>query len=85
MYYYTVDKIGTGTNDDPIRPNIPDGTPFVGNIGSDGNYLIASTVDLGSDTQTRVKQLPYQALQNACNAKGIPFNDVYNVWKLGGS
>jgi hypothetical protein len=85
MYYYTVDKIGSGTSDDPIRPNIPDGTPFVGNVGNDGNYLITSTVDLGADTEKRVKQLPTQALQNACNAKGIPFNDVYNAWKLGGS
>jgi hypothetical protein len=85
MYYYTVNKIGSGTDIDPYRPDIPDGTPFVGNIGSDGNYLIATQIDLGADTAKRVKQLPYQALQNACNAKGIPFNDVYNVWKLGGS
>lgn len=85
MYYYTVDKIGSGTDIDPFRPNIPDGTPFVGNVGSDGNYLIATTVDLGADTTKRVKQLPYQALQNACSAKGIPFTDVYNKWFVGGS
>lgn len=85
MNYYTLPKIGTGTNDDPFRPDIPNGTPFVGNIGSDGNYLIATTVDLGADTAQRVKQLPYQALQNACNAKGIPFDDVYSKWFVGGS
>lgn len=82
MYYYTVDAIGSGTNLDPIRPDIPDGTPFVGCIGNDGGYLIVSTVDLGADTSTRTKQLPTQALQNACNSKGISFDTVYNEWVI---
>jgi hypothetical protein len=84
MNYYTLPKIGTGANDDPFRPDIPEGTPFVGNIGSDGEYLIATTVELPSKAN-RVKQLPYQALQNACNAKGISFNDAYGKWNVGGS
>lgn len=83
MNYYTCPKIGSGTSTDPYRPDIPDGTSFVGNIGSDGGYLIATTVDLGSDTTTRIKQLPIQALQNTCNAKGLPFDDVYNKWSVG--
>jgi hypothetical protein len=84
MNYYTLPKIGTGTKDDPYRPDIPDSTPFVGNIGSDGDYLILTNVELPTKTN-RVKQLPIQGLQNACNSKGIPFNDVYNKWNVGGS
>lgn len=83
MNYYTVNKIGTGTNDDPFRPDVPSGTAYVGNVGSDDQYLIATTNDLGTDTFTQVKQLPTQALQNACNAKGIPFTDVYSIWNVG--
>jgi hypothetical protein len=84
MNYYTLPKIGTGTSSDPYRPDIPDDTPFVGNIGIDGDYLIATPVELPTKTN-RVKQLPYQALQNSCTAKGLPFNDVYNKWNVGGS
>lgn len=84
MNYYTLPKIGTGTRDDPFRPDIPNGTPFVGNVGNDGDYLIVTPADLPAKTG-QVKQLPYQALQNACNAKGIPFDDVYNKWFVGGS
>lgn len=82
MNYYTLPKIGTGTSDDPFRPDIPDGTPFVGNVGNDGEYLIATPADLPTKTG-RTKQLPYQALQNACNAKGIPFDEAYNKWFVG--
>jgi hypothetical protein len=84
MNYYTLPKIGTGTNDDPYRPDIPDGTSFVGIIGSDGDYLIATPVELPTKAN-RVKQLPFQALQNSCSAKGLPFDDVYNKWNVGGS
>jgi hypothetical protein len=84
MNYYTLPKIGTGTDLDPIRPDIPDGTPFAGDIGIDGDYLIATPNELPTKAN-RVKQLPYQALQNSCNAKGIPFNDVYSKWFVGGS
>jgi hypothetical protein len=84
MYHYTVNKIGTGTNDDPFRPDIPEGTPFVGNVGSDGEYLIATNVEL-SDTTKRKRQLPRQALENACNAKGLMYDDVANKWFVGGN
>lgn len=82
MNYYTCPKIGSGTESDPFRPDIPSGTTFVGNIGTDGDFLIATPADLPAKTG-RIKQLPIQGLQNACNAKGLPFNDVYNIWNVG--
>lgn len=84
MNYYTLPRIGTGTDADPYRPDIPNGTSFVGTIGSDGEYLIMTPVDLPVKAN-RIKQLPIQGLQNACNAKGIPFNDVYSKWFVGGN
>lgn len=83
MNYYTVARIGSGTDTDPYRPNVPTGISWVGNVGSDGGYLIATPSDLGADTTTQVKQLPITALQNACQAKGIPFTYVYNIWYVG--
>jgi hypothetical protein len=84
MYHYTVNKIGTGTATDPFRPDIPEGTPFVGNIGSDGEYLIFTTVEM-FETTKRKKQLPRQALENACNNKGFTYDDVVNKWFVGGN
>ena len=83
MYCYTVNKIGTGTESDPFRPDIPEGTPFVGNVGSDGEYIIGCPVEL-SETTKRKKQLPRQALENACNAKGLTYDDV-SKWSVGGN
>jgi hypothetical protein len=80
--YYTCPKIGSGTDLDPYRPDVPDGTAWVGNVGSDGEYLIVTPADLPAKAG-RTKQLPFQALQNACNAKGLPFDDVYSKWSVG--
>ncbi len=84
MYYYTVNKIGDGTEENPFRPDLPEGVSFVGNIGSDGEYLVAVPVEI-TETTTRKKQLPRQALENACNKKGFPYDDVANKWNVGGN
>lgn len=77
MYYYTVNVVekyhkALGTY---ISPDIPDGTPFVGNVGSDGEYLIATPTQL-LETTKRKQQLPRQALENACNSKGFRYDKV---------
>jgi len=74
MQYYTLPLIGTGTEADPYRPDVPDGTSWVGN--TDGtDCLIATPTDLPI-APGRTKQLPEQDLENACNARGIEYNDV---------
>lgn len=80
MNYYTVPIIGTGTSEDPFRPDIPEGTPFVGNTGPDGEFLIATPSEL-ADKPKRQKQLPWQAVENACNAKGLRLADVQK-WRV---
>lgn len=85
MNYYTVPAIKT-TNADGTKttlPDVPIGTHWVGNVGSDGEYLIATPSTLPAKTGT-TQQLPQQALQNACNTKRLPFNDVYYTWYVKG-
>ncbi|MNG42095.1 hypothetical protein D3C84_1317390 [compost metagenome] len=53
-------------------------------MGSDGEYLIVTFIEL-SETTKRKKQLPRQALENACNLKGIRYDDVANKWFVGGN
>lgn len=74
MNYYTVPIVGSGTTDDPFRPDIPEGTAFAGNIAG-GQYLIVTAVDLPQKVG-RDKQWPRQVLEDVCNTKGIKFDDV---------
>jgi hypothetical protein len=83
MYYYTVNKIGDGSHDNPFRPDLPEGTSFVGNMGSDGEYLVALPIELAETTKLK-RQLPRQALENACVLKGLFYDDV-TTWLVGGS
>lgn len=81
MPYYTVPAVGSGESTlDPIRPDIPNGVAWVG-VCVNGEYLIKTNVEL-PDKPGRTKQLPEQALRNACNAKGIPFRDAFEVWQV---
>lgn len=78
MQYYTVPLIGTGTDEDPYRPDVPEGVSWVGQ--TDGkDFFIITTKEL-PDAPGRVKQLPWQAVENATKARGLKFNDVKNKW-----
>lgn len=42
MKYLTVPAVGSGTEDDPIRPDLPEGTSFVGQHDPEsGTYFVA--------------------------------------------
>jgi hypothetical protein len=82
MYYYTVNTIGDGTEDNPFRPDLPEGTSFVGNVGSDGEYLVALPLELSETTKMK-RQLPRQALENVSLLKGLFYDDVAK-WNVGG-
>lgn len=84
MYYYTVPTIGSGkTHDDPIRPDIDKGTAFVGEIGSDGNFIIATFEPLTVKAE-RVQLSATKAIQDTCAEKGINCDDVINKWFVKG-
>lgn len=79
MNHYTVPRIGTGTADDPFRPDLPAGTSWVGN--TDGtDYLIATPADL-SDTTKRKRRLPEPPLREAAEARGFRYEDV-TTWRV---
>jgi hypothetical protein len=80
MFYYTVKRIGSGTELDPYRPDLPEGVSFVG-YERDGEYLVAVTKEMPEQVG-RKKQLPRQALENAAHAKGIMYEDVAK-WFVG--
>jgi hypothetical protein len=82
MEYYTVKRIGSGTELDPYRPDLPEGVSFVG-YEKDGEYLIAVTKDL-PEQAGRKKQLPRQALEATAKTKGLEYVKVAK-WFVGGS
>ena len=91
MRYYRVPAIGTGIGDDPIRPDIPANTPWVGNpAGLD--FLIKTPKDLMLPIITNTQyygetvpnaKKPQISLESICSTLGISFTDVNNVWNVG--
>jgi hypothetical protein len=82
MDYYTVKRIGSGTELDPYRPDLPEGTDFVG-YEKDGEYIVATVKEL-PEQAGRKKQLPRQALEATAKAKGLTYDDVMS-WFVGDS
>jgi hypothetical protein len=77
-----VKAIGDGkTKDTAFRPNLPDGTPFVG-IYFKGYFLIASSVDLADTTDIK-KQVSEQQIEQAAISRGYTLEDV-KKWFVGG-
>lgn len=80
MNHFTLPRIGSGTDADPYRPDLPAGTSWVGS--TDGaDYLIATDTNL-PDTASRKRRLPRQALENAAKARGRTYEDVMR-WRVG--
>lgn len=81
MYYYIASQIGSGTDTDPYRPDLDAGSDYVGQLGTDGNYIVATTVQQSVKTG-RTEIPPIVSLQNACSARGINYSDVINIWSI---
>lgn len=76
MYYYAVAKIGSGTQDDYFRPNVPNGTRYVANESTDGTmFLVATSTEIAGYT-------PVVDLQGTCATLGISYSDVL-TWAVG--
>lgn len=70
MRYFIVPRIGTGTATDPYRPDVPAGTPCVGQ--TDGvDFLIATPVAL-----PLTEHLPEPPLRAAAEAMGLVYESV---------
>lgn len=79
MYYYITPQIGSGTDLDPYQPDLDAGSDFVCQLGTDGNYIVATTVQQ-SVKAGRTEIPPITSLQNACSSRGIDYSDVINKW-----
>lgn len=78
QHYYIVPRVGTGTDDDPYRPDVPDGTSWVGLAnGVNHSYLIAA-----ADTIDGLTELTETNVREQCAARGLLVNDVLNVWRV---
>ena len=80
----TVPVIGTGTQDDPYRPDIPEGTSFVGHcdLGT-GTYLIAIAKNATVSAKAGRTELSSKKQKSeAINARGLRVEDI-DTWKIG--
>lgn len=75
MVYYNVAKIGTGTSDDPFRPDVPDGVSWVGCDCEDGSFLIGTEAAIYGLTPMTDSEL-----QNHCHMNGLSYSDIINKW-----
>lgn len=77
MYYYTVSKVGTGTESDPFRPDLPIDTSYVSNESADGTQFLVATPTKISGLSEIID------LQSECATLGISYADVL-TWNVGG-
>lgn len=84
MRYLTVPALGVGSDADPIRPDLPDGTSWVGQHDPATNtYLVAvpdSTI-VPAKAGRRSLTTP-AARRSAIQARGLSESDV-DQWRVG--
>lgn len=80
MFYYVVKAVGDGSRFNPIRPNLPEGTSYVG-ITAKGYYLVGLNVDLQDSTDVK-KQVTTQQIEQAALSRGYTLADVMS-WFVG--
>lgn len=75
MVYYNVIKIGTGTNDDPYRPDVPN----ISWVGCDCGDMFL----VGTDAAIMgLVPLTDSELQNYCTLNDISYSDVTTQWAV---
>ena len=80
MPYYTVPRIGTGTDRDPYRPAMPPGSDWVGQTSATG-CLVRTPATL-PPAIGRVLLSDATALGNVATRMGLELADVQN-WRVG--
>jgi hypothetical protein len=80
----TVPALGAGTDDDPIRPDLPAGTSFVGQYDAkSGTYLVAVTDAAVVAAKTgRTTLSTRKAQADAMAARSLSEGDV-GTWRIG--
>ena len=81
MFWYMVKRIGTGTEDNPYRPDLPDGTSWLGQRKG-ANYIIVTSTEI-LDGNGRERVMPAQ-IENALRGFDITREEVLQRWQLHG-
>lgn len=84
MNFHLVQRIGTGTVDDPYRPDLPDGTSFVG-VERNAMYLVGVEDVLpapGPDSREGPFPRMNKRIQQAVTQRGRTIDEL-NVWRVG--
>lgn len=83
---YLVPLIGIGTEDDPIRPDVPVGTSWAGNALDSETYLIATHADLEARRGVASVERSKAAVDAATSRKAaMSYDDVVSWSVRGGS
>lgn len=77
MIFYVVPRIGDGSSENPYRPDLPEGTSFVGAWHGQNGYLVAVPAEIAGRTA-----LSEAERQTECAARGIAAEDVL-TWSVG--
>ena len=83
MKYLTVPAIGTGTDDDPIRPDLPAGVSFVGQHDPKTNTYLVAVPD-GSTVAAKAGRTTLSARKaqtDAMAARALSERDV-QTWRV---
>lgn len=84
MKYLTAPAIGSGTDADPIRPDLPDGTSFVGQHGpKSGTYIVAVPDGVTVAAKAgRMALTTARAKSDEIDARSLRASDV-DTWRVG--
>lgn len=84
MNFYLVRRIGSGTATDPYRPDLPDGTSFVG-IEHNAMYLVGVEGELPPAAPDNTREGPFsrmhERIQQAVTQRGRTIDEL-NVWRV---
>lgn len=84
MKIYTAPAIGTGTDADPIRPDLPAGTSFVGQHDPKTNTYLVAVPDAAtvSAKTGRTALTTARAKSDEIDARKLRASDV-DTWRIG--
>lgn len=84
MKYFTVSALGAGTEDDPIRPDLPSGTSYVGQHDPKTNTYLVAVPDAAvvSAKAGRTALSTTRQKSDALTARNLSEATV-NIWRVG--